>query len=370
MLDAQAEDDRRYMARALQLARRGEGFVEPNPMVGCLLVHEGAVVGEGWHQRFGGPHAEIEALSAAGPAAHGATAYITLEPCAHTGKTPPCTKALIAAGIARVVVARRDPNLYVKGGGVEELQAAGIRCDVGLLADEATELIAPFTKLMTERRPWVIAKWAMTLDGKLATHTGDSRWISGEDSRARVHQLRGRMDAIIVGRGTVQQDDPLLTVRPPGPRIPTRIVLDSLASLPIESQLVNSSQEAPVLVATSSAAPRERCEELTAAGVEVWQSAAREPEHRWLELLGELGRRNMTNILVEGGAKLLGALFDSQSIDEVHAFIAPKLVGGAGPSAIAGRGIASMSDAVQLNRLAVEQLGSDLYLHGRLLKKQ
>jgi diaminohydroxyphosphoribosylaminopyrimidine deaminase/5-amino-6-(5-phosphoribosylamino)uracil reductase len=369
MLDAQAEDDRRYMVRSLELARRGEGFVEPNPMVGCVLVREGTVVGEGWHQRFGGPHAEIEALMAAGTEAKSSTAYVTLEPCAHTGKTPPCTQALIKAGVSRVVVASRDPNLHVRGGGIEELQAAGIECNVGILDEEGSNLIAPFRKLMTERRPWVIAKWAMTLDGKLATHTGDSRWISGEDSRARVHQLRGRMDAIIVGRGTVQQDDPLLTVRPPGPRIPTRIVLDSLASLPIGSQLVNSSQEAPVLVAASIAASAERCDELTAAGVEVWQSKASDPEQRWLELLDELGRRNMTNVLVEGGARLLGALFDSHSIDEVHAFIAPKLVGGAGPGAIAGRGIASMSEAVQLSGLCVEQLGSDLYLHGRLLKK-
>jgi diaminohydroxyphosphoribosylaminopyrimidine deaminase/5-amino-6-(5-phosphoribosylamino)uracil reductase len=222
---------------------------------------------------------------------------------------------------------------------------------------------------MNERRPWVIAKWAMTLDGKLATHTGDSRWISGEDSRARVHQLRGRVDAIIVGRGTVQQDDPLLTVRPPGPRIPTRIVLDSMASLPIASQLVGSAQEAPVIVAASSTAPAERCEQLTAAGVEVWRSAAHEPENRWLDLLDELGRRKMTNVLVEGGARLLGALFDSRSIDEVHAFVAPKLIGGPGPSAVAGRGVASMQDALQLSRLHVEQLGSDLYVHGRLLKK-
>src|SRR5688500_14980726 len=190
-----------YMERAIELARRGEGHVEPNPMVGCVLVRHGSVVGEGWHQRFGGPHAEIEALRMAGDAARGSTAFVTLEPCAHAGKTPPCTEALIAAGVARVVVACRDPNPLVNGRGVATLRAAEI--DVVVLENqlEAEALLAPFAKLMTVGRPWVIAKWAMTLDGKLATHTGDSQWISGEESRAVVHQLRGRMDAIVVGRG-------------------------------------------------------------------------------------------------------------------------------------------------------------------------
>jgi diaminohydroxyphosphoribosylaminopyrimidine deaminase/5-amino-6-(5-phosphoribosylamino)uracil reductase len=209
----------------------------------------------------------------------------------------------------------------------------------------------------------------MTLDGRIATRSGDSRWISGEDSRVRVHQLRGRVDAIIIGRGTAQQDDPLLTVRPSGPRIPTRIVLDSLASVPTESQLVRTAAEAPVLVAASRVAPEAQCERLRGAGVEVWQSPAEDPAQRWFGLLDELGRRQMTNVLVEGGAKLLGALFDSHSIDEVHAFIAPKLVGG-GPSPIAGHGVEFMKDARQLRGCVVEQLGSDVYLHGRLLKEQ
>jgi diaminohydroxyphosphoribosylaminopyrimidine deaminase/5-amino-6-(5-phosphoribosylamino)uracil reductase len=357
------------MLRALELARRGEGSVEPNPMVGCVLVHRGAIVGEGWHQRFGGPHAEIEALNAAGDAARGATAYVTLEPCAHHGKTPPCTNALVSAGVARVVVACEDPNPQVNGRGLAELTAAGIQCSSGVLAEEAAELIAPFKKLITERRPWVVAKWAMTLDGKIATHSGDSRWISGEDSRVRVHELRGRVDAIIVGRGAVQQDDPLLTVRPSGPRIPTRIVLDSLASVPTESQLVRTAAEAPVLVAASKAAPEAQCERLRTAGVEVWQSPAEDPAQRWFDLLDELGRRQMTNVLVEGGAKLLSALFDAHSIDEVHAFVAPKLVGG-GPSPIAGHGVELMKDARQLRGCVVEQLGSDVYLYGRLLKEQ
>ena len=358
----------RYMARAIELARRGEGSVEPNPMVGCVLVRHGNVVGEGWHQQFGGPHAEVEALRMAGEAARGATAYVTLEPCAHAGKTPPCTEALIAAGVTRVFVACGDPNPLVNGRGVAALQAAGVNVVVLDGQLESKALIAPFAKLMTAGRPWVIAKWAMTLDGKLATAAGDSQWISGEESRAVVHQLRGRMDAIVVGRGTAEQDDPLLTARPAGVRTPTRIVLDSQAVLSLESQLVRTSSDAPVMVAAAANAPEARCHALREAGVEVWQapSAAVSLQDRWLALLDELGRRRMTNILVEGGAKVLGALLDADEIDEAHAFIAPKLIGGAGPSPLVGAGFTRMADAMDLRDVVVSQLGNDHYVRGRL----
>ncbi|MCC6494561.1 MAG: bifunctional diaminohydroxyphosphoribosylaminopyrimidine deaminase/5-amino-6-(5-phosphoribosylamino)uracil reductase RibD [Pirellulales bacterium] len=356
------------MARALELARRGEGYVEPNPMVGCVLVHGGSVVGEGWHQRYGGPHAEIEALRAAGSSAAGATAYVTLEPCDHTGKTPPCTAALQRAGVGRVVVACRDFNPLVQGRGLARLQAAGIPCELGLLAREGGELLAPFAKLMVEHRPWVIAKWAMTLDGKLATSAGDSQWISGEQSRAVVHQLRGRVDAIVAGRGSVERDDPLLTARPPGPRKPTRIILDSQALLSLESQLVRTVTDAPVMIAAAFNAPAERRQALAAAGVEVWQSSqlAVTPSARWLELLDELGRRLMTNVLVEGGARVLGSLLDASAMDEVHVFVAPKLVGGAGPSPIAGQGIEPINAALRLKSATIDELGSDVYIRGRL----
>ncbi|MBL9165303.1 MAG: bifunctional diaminohydroxyphosphoribosylaminopyrimidine deaminase/5-amino-6-(5-phosphoribosylamino)uracil reductase RibD [Planctomycetaceae bacterium] len=361
-------DNSRPMQRAIELARRGEGLVEPNPMVGCVLVRNGNVVGEGWHQRFGGAHAEIEALATAGAAAHGATAFVTLEPCAHQGQTPPCTEALIAAHVARVVVGCRDPNPVVDGRGIGALRAAGITVELFESDGEAAALIAPFTKLMNRGRPWVIAKWAMTLDGKLAAASGDSRWISGEESRAVVHRLRGRMDAIVVGRGTAEHDDPLLTARPVGARTPTRIVLDSQAVLSLDSQLVRTSSEAPVLVAAAANAPESRCHALREAGVEVWQAAptALSASDRWLSLLDELGRRRMTNVLVEGGAKVLGALLDAHEIDEVHAFIAPRIVGGAGPSPLAGEGLPTMAQALSLVDRRVESLGEDLYVHGRL----
>ena len=223
--------DVRFMARAIELAWRGQGRVEPNPMVGCVIVHGDTIVGEGWHGRFGGPHAEAEALRAAGQRCRGATLYVTLEPCCHHGKTPPCTEAILAARPARVVVAQRDPFPPVDGGGLRQLTAAGIPVEMGVLQPDARRLNAPYLKLITDRRPWVHAKWAMTLDGKLATRSRDSRWISSEASRRIVHTLRGRMDAILIGRGTAESDDPQLTARPPGPRTALRIVLDSHASL-------------------------------------------------------------------------------------------------------------------------------------------
>ncbi len=356
------------MQRALDLARRGEGLVEPNPLVGCVLVRGEAVVGEGWHRQFGGPHAEVEALAAAGDAARGATAYVTLEPCCHTGKTPPCTRALIAAGVARVVAGCADPNPTVSGGGLRELAAAGVAVECGVLPAEALELIAPFATLVAKGRPWIIAKWAMTLDGKLAAGSGDSKWISGEASRAIVHRLRGRVDGILIGRGTAEADDPLLTARPPGRRTATRIVLDSQATLRLDSQLVRTAGDAPVLVAAASDAPAEQCEALRQRGVEVWLSPATDREGRLRALLAELGRRQMTNLLVEGGAEVLGSVFDLGVVDEVHVFVAPKIVGGSGPAPLAGVGVGKMADALQLVQWAVERSGDDAYLHGRLTR--
>ncbi|MCS6853005.1 MAG: bifunctional diaminohydroxyphosphoribosylaminopyrimidine deaminase/5-amino-6-(5-phosphoribosylamino)uracil reductase RibD, partial [Gemmataceae bacterium] len=215
-----------WMARALELAERGRGHVEPNPLVGAVVVRDGQIVGEGWHQRYGEAHAEVHALNAAGDAARGGTLFVTLEPCAHHGKTPPCTEAVVRAGIRKVVAAMLDPYCEVAGRGVAQLRAAGVEVELGVGEAEARRLNAPYLKLLTTGRPYVHAKWAMTLDGKIATGTGDSKWVSTEASRRRVHELRGRMDAIIVGRGTVRADDPQLTARPAGPRVALRVVLD------------------------------------------------------------------------------------------------------------------------------------------------
>jgi diaminohydroxyphosphoribosylaminopyrimidine deaminase / 5-amino-6-(5-phosphoribosylamino)uracil reductase len=216
-----------HMRRALELAAHGRGRVEPNPLVGCVIAHGAEIIGEGWHGSYGGPHAEIEALRIAGQRAAGATVYVTLEPCRHFGKIPPCTRALLAAGVRRVVAAMADPFPEVAGQGAAELTAAGVEVELGLLEPAARELNAPYLKLLATGRPWLVAKWAMTLDGKIATRTGDSRWISGEASRQVVHELRGRVDAVVVGSATAAADDPLLTARPPGPRTAVRTMVDS-----------------------------------------------------------------------------------------------------------------------------------------------
>jgi len=317
------------MQRALELARRGEGRVEPNPQVGAVVVTaDGAIRGEGWHAAYGGPHAEVAALAAAGAAARGATLFVTLEPCCHHGKTPPCTAAIIDAGIARVVVAAGDPFPQVAGGGLAALRAAGITVETGLLEAEAVRLTAPFRKLVATGRPWVIAKWAMSLDGRLAAPPGAGRWISSPASRAIVHALRGRVDALAIGIGTALADDPLLTPRPPGPRLPLRIVLDSSARLPLASRLVRTCRESPLLVAVGPAAAADRVAALEAAGCEVWQGTAGEQTERLRELLAELGRRRLTNLVVEGGAGVLATLFDAGEADEIQAFIAPREFGG------------------------------------------
>jgi diaminohydroxyphosphoribosylaminopyrimidine deaminase/5-amino-6-(5-phosphoribosylamino)uracil reductase len=357
--------DLECMVRAIELAGRGQGCVEPNPMVGCVIAREGRKLSEGWHRQFGGPHAESDALASAGDC-RGATMYVSLEPCCHRGKTPPCTEAIIAAGLERVVIAQADPFEQVAGGGIGQLKDAGIQVDVGLMEEEARYLNAPYRKLIERGRPWIIAKWAMTLDGKIASRTGHSRWISGEASRSIVHRLRGRVDAIMVGSGTAAADDPQLTARPPGPRVASRLVVDSRAGLSPQSQLVCTAGEIPVLVAVGSEAPPEAVSRLAEAGCEIVTCEGETHRGRVEHLLDELGRRRMTNVLVEGGGRLLGHLFDLGEIDEIHVFMANKLVGGASaPSPCAGEGLAEIPTAPAIRRAHIEVIDSDIYVHGR-----
>jgi len=365
----QAELDTWHMRRALELAILGQGYVEPNPMVGCVVVQGAEIVGEGRHRQFGGPHAEVEALAMAGPRAAGATLVVTLEPCCHHGKTPPCSEAIVAAGVRRVVAAQQDPFPQVAGSGLAALRAAGIEAEVGILESEARRLNAPYLKLVATGRPWVIAKWAMTLDGRTATRTGSSRWISNHQSRRIVHALRGRVDAIVVGRATARTDDPLLTARPPGPRTALRVVVDSRATLSSHSQLARTAREVPVLVAAGPNAPLADRRRLADAGCEVFLCEADSHAGRLSKLLEELGRRRLTNVLVEGGGQLLGGLLDGRQIDEVHVFVAPKLIGGeSARSPIEGGGIPEMSDALRLESPEWKQLGDDLYLTGRIAR--
>lgn len=361
------DEDRRLMAQAVALARRGIGHVEPNPPVGCVLTQEGKTLAVGWHRQFGGPHAEIAALAVAGDLAAGATAYVSLEPCVHHGKTGPCVDALIKARVARVVIGVVDPNPLVSGQGIDRLAAAGIDVEVGVEQPAAEALIAPFAKLQREALPWVVAKWAMTLDGKLASRTGASQWISNPQSRSVVHELRGRMDAIVVGSGTLLADDPRLTARPSGPRVATRVVLDRRGRFPDECQLLRTREEAPVLVVLGPDADPAVAARLERQGVECYLCESNDPQETLREVLAEFGRRQWTNVLCEGGAELLGSLLDGDLVDEVHAFIAPKLIGGRqAPSPIGGLGRAAMGEAVGLVTPEVQLLDGDVYLHGRL----
>jgi len=352
------------MNMALAEAERGRGAVEPNPLVGAVLVREGRVVGLGHHGRFGGPHAEVMALRNAAAAARGATLYVTLEPCCHHGKTPPCTDAILQAGVAKVVAAIRDPFPRVAGGGLAILRSAGVPVDLGLQAGAAADLNAPYLKRVTTGLPYITAKWAMTLDGKTAVASGDSQWISAPGSRSLVHQLRGRMDAILVGIGTVLADDPQLTARPAGPRTAARVVLDSKALLPLNSRLVQTAHEVPVLVAVSQQAPADRRQALEVRGCEVvvFPGESRVPI---MPLLAELGQRGMTNVLVEGGGKVLGSFLAAGQVDEVEAYIAPVLEGGDHPHTPArGRGVLRMGDAARLQNVAYSEVAGDMRVRG------
>jgi diaminohydroxyphosphoribosylaminopyrimidine deaminase/5-amino-6-(5-phosphoribosylamino)uracil reductase len=353
------------MSHALALAARGRGSVEPNPLVGAVVLNAaGEPVGEGWHQKYGQAHAEVHAFAAAGEQARGGTLVVTLEPCCHWGKTPPCTDAVLRSGVRRVVAAMADPFPKVAGGGVQLLREAGLEVHVGLLEAEAQRLNAAYLKLLRTGRPWVHVKWAMTLDGKIATRTGDSKWISGEASRRAVHTLRGVVDAVIVGRGTVVADDPLLTARPPGPRVATRVVLSASGELPERCQLRNTAREAPVLVCTA-AGNEAKLAGWAAAGCEVVPLSAGDSGLSIDAVLTELGRRRMTHVLVEGGAGVLGAVLDARAADEFHVYVAPKLVGGvAAPSPVGGSGVARMAGALAVAEFTATPSGEDVYLHG------
>ena len=364
------------MRRAITIARNGIGAVEPNPAVGAVIVDINlSLLAEGWHERFGGPHAEVNAIrnlearfpdpSERDEVVRGATLFVTLEPCCHQGQTPPCTQAIIDAGLKRVVYAHGDPSPHVDGGGRLTLHNAGIEVESGLLEDDAAALLAPFLKRVRTGLPWVHAKWAMTLDGRIAARTGASQWISNETSRGIVHALRGRMDAIVVGANTARIDDPLLTARPAGPRTPVRVVVDSRGTLSLASQLVRTAGDAPVLLAVGATHDPNNVERLSECGVEVLNLDDGDGRVDVQGLLLELGRRQMTNVLFEGGGGLHGAVFDQELADEVHVFIAPKIVGGNDAvCAVGGTGLARIPEAVMSGTIEVVDCDGDMYVHG------
>ncbi len=357
------------MKLALKLAARGAGWVSPNPMVGAVVVKDGQVVGQGYHRRAGLPHAEVEALQAAGEAARGADLYVTLEPCNHQGRTPPCTQAILKAGVERVIIATRDPNPRVTGGGVEVLTARGVKVSVGLLAAEARRLNEVWFHWVDTGRPWVIAKAACSLDGKIATVTGESQWLTGEASRTLGHRLRHWVDAIVVGIGTVLADDPQLTTRlPRGPgRDPIRIVLDSRLRLPLSSRVLHLDSEAPTWVACTSQAPAANRQALKGPGVEVLVLPPHAGKVPLPALLDLLGTRQVQSLLVEGGAETLGAFFDQGLVNQFYFFYAPKILGGRkAPGLVGGQGITHLGEAHIARNLKVRRLGTDLLVSGYL----
>jgi diaminohydroxyphosphoribosylaminopyrimidine deaminase/5-amino-6-(5-phosphoribosylamino)uracil reductase len=354
--------DERFMRRALELAARGEGRTAPSPLVGAVVVRGGRVVGEGYYEAFGGPHAEVHALRRAGARARGATMYLTLEPCSpHPKKTPPCSELVARSGLARLVVAMRDPNPLVDGRGIARARRAGIRVTTGVLAAEARALNAPYVKFHTRGLPYVVAKWAMTLDGKIATRTGDSRWVSGERSRAWLHRFRDSFQAILVGAGTLLRDDPMLRG---ARRRPARIVLDSLARTPTDAKVVRTAGEQPTWLAVSPAAPEARLREFRRRGVRVLRLDVRD-----LRLVFEaLAREGFQKILVEGGGEVHASLFEEAGlVDEVCAFVAPKVVGGReAKTPVEGEGLGRMAQALRLEGISVERIGEDLLVRGRV----
>ncbi|MBX3459924.1 MAG: bifunctional diaminohydroxyphosphoribosylaminopyrimidine deaminase/5-amino-6-(5-phosphoribosylamino)uracil reductase RibD [Planctomycetes bacterium] len=361
--------DRRFMWRALELAKRGQPYVAPNPMVGAVIVRDGQVVGEGYHEEFGAAHAEVNALKQAGDKAAGATMYVTLEPCCATyegKKTPPCVPALIAAGLKRVVIAMEDPHAQVKGLGVRQLAQAGIDVHVGECIEEARELNAPYITHTEKGRPLVTAKWAMTMDGKIATRTGDARWISSEESRKEVHYDRGCTGALIVGRGTVERDNPRLTARGGIGRQPLRVVIDADLLLPMDCELVKSAKLAPVFIYCAEDAPEARQEALEQAGVYLILLERHNNHLRWHEILRDLGERGVTSAIIEGGGGLFATAFQERAIDRVKIFIAPKIFGGeSATTPVEGPGVPDVERAIQFDHLRTRTIGPDIVIEGR-----
>jgi diaminohydroxyphosphoribosylaminopyrimidine deaminase / 5-amino-6-(5-phosphoribosylamino)uracil reductase len=372
-------DDRAAMQLAIACAHTVEGRTSPRPPVGAVIIRDGVILGQGSTSPPYGPHAEIHALQQAGPAARGADLYVTLEPCCITIHTPPCTKAIIDAGIGRVIVGISDPNPLVYGHGIDQLRAAGIEVVVGIEAQQVQELMRPFATFITQGRPYVTAKWAMTLDGKLATHAGDAYWISGSAARVWVHNLRDRVDAIVIGSGTACADNPQLTVRlAPEQRMyqrlprsgPLRVILTARGLLPNHLQLLQPDSTSRTCLIIGEHADREQYLRLQERGIDVIQVALDTQGHvDFGSTLHALGQRGILHVLLEGGGQLLGSAFDQSLIDHVAVFIAPKLVGGSSaPSPMQGHGLAMMKDALHLDNMRSQLIGEDTLIEGEIHK--
>lgn len=360
-------NDSDYMAMALELAAQGAGGVSPNPMVGAVVVKEGRVVGQGFHQAAGGPHAEVLALEAAGPGAAGATLYVTVEPCNHYGRTPPCTAAILKAGVKRVVVAMADPNPEVKGGGNAFLQSRGVAVTCGVHEKAARQLNEIFISFCRTRRPFVVLKMAATLDGRIATRTGDARWVTGEAARGRVHRLRHAMDAIMVGVGTIAADDPRLTARlaEGGGIDPVRIVLDTHLRMSKRARVLNLSSPAPTYVVCGPEAGDMDRRRLSSSGAHILDAPLKKDRIDLDALMTQLGGMGITSLLIEGGAQVAGSALAADIVDKVVLFYAPKILGGDdGVPMCRGQGPAFMKEAMAIHDMTVSRVGEDIMVQG------
>lgn len=364
------QQDEKFMKRALRLARRGRGKSSPNPMVGAVVVRNGKIVGEGFHSGPGLPHAEALALAAAGARAKGATLYINLEPCCHTAKrTAPCTDAILRSGVGRVVAAMTDPNPMVSGKGFQILRRSGVEVVEGALRSESERLNEVFIKYITTQRPFVILKAAMTLDGRIATRSGASRWITGEAARMEVHRLRSEVDAVLVGIGTVLADDPMLTARIKGVKNPLRVVIDPLLKTPAGARIVTSTAEAPTLFFTGPKAPSRKIVQFKNAGAEIRVMPGAEGVIAFGAILKELGKAGIASLLIEGGGGVNGMALRAGAVDKVIFYIAPMLLcGDDGKSVAVGRSVPALSEAVRLDRMKIRQVGEDLRIEGYVRK--
>lgn len=351
------------MREALRIAKFAEGRTSPNPLVGAVIVRDGKIIAQGWHRKAGTPHAEIHALNMAGELARGATLFVTLEPCSHFGRTPPCARAIVDAGIKKVVAAMSDPNPKVAGRGFEILRAAGIEVEVGLLEDEARKLNEVFLKWVTKKLPFVTLKFACSLDGKIATVGGESQWISCEESRKFSHGLRDINDAILVGVGTVFADNPSLTTRLVDGKNPVRVIVDSNARIPLDAKVVTEKSARTIIATTSNASP-EKISALKNLGVEIITAGNGQRVDLKI-LMRELAAREITSILVEGGGTIHFAMLEAGLVDKIFAFVAPKIIGGSQAlTAVEGAGFEKLSDAVNLENFSAQKLGEDFLLSG------
>jgi diaminohydroxyphosphoribosylaminopyrimidine deaminase/5-amino-6-(5-phosphoribosylamino)uracil reductase len=354
----------KYMRMALGLALKAQGRTSPNPLVGAVVVRNGKVVGKGYHKRCGLPHAEVNALRMAGRNARGATLYVTLEPCGHFGRTPPCTGAVVRSGVRKVVVGMKDPNPINNGRGIRRLRRYGLAVSSGVFEEEAMSINRPYIKFITRKIPYVTVKAAQTLDGKIATRTGDSRWVTGEDSRRFVHELRGKVDAVMVGANTAVKDDPLLLSKSSG-RQPVRVIVSAGLKIPRDLRIFSTIKRSPVIIATTRKS--QKASILERKGVEVMAAGSKSGKVDMKNLLKALAKRGITHVLAEGGGELIASLLEGRLADRLLFFVAPKIAGGADAvTSVEGRGAGRMRDAIALKNVSVRRFKKDILIEAEV----